>query len=117
MNYKPCSTSNLTITELMVPAYTDFGGKVHGGTILSLIDKVAYAVAIKHSENYCVTLSLDKVLFLKSIEVGELVHPKRVRQLCRAYIYGGGGEGNGRKHQNRRNPTYQFLISDHGCLK
>ncbi len=76
MSFKPPSASAITITELMIPAYTNFGGKVHGGTILSLIDKVAFAVACKHSENYCVTLSLDTVLFLKSIEVGELVHLK-----------------------------------------
>lgn len=68
------SYSQTTITELMIPSYANFGGKIHGGIILSLIDKVAYACASKHSGMYCVTVSVDNVDFLKPVEVGELVH-------------------------------------------
>jgi len=60
----------------MIPAYANFGGKIHGGTVLSLIDKVAYAAAARHSGSYCVTLSVDRVLFLHPIEVGQLVSLK-----------------------------------------
>ena len=65
--------SRTTITELMIPAYANFGGKIHGGTLLSLMDKVAYACASKHAGNYCVTVSVDNVEFLQPVEVGELV--------------------------------------------
>ena len=65
--------SRSTITELMVPAYTNFGGKIHGGTLLSLMDKVAYVCASKHAGNYCVTVSVDTVQFLQPVEVGEVV--------------------------------------------
>lgn len=65
--------SQTTITELMIPSYANFGGKIHGGILLSLIDKVAYACASKHAGAYCVTVSVDDVDFLQPVEVGELV--------------------------------------------
>ena len=68
--------SQVTITELMIPAYANFGGKIHGGILLSLMDKVAYAAASKHSGAYCVTVSVDTVDFLVPVEVGELVSLK-----------------------------------------
>lgn len=57
----------------MVPAYANFGKKIHGGILLSLMDKVAYACASKHAGTYCVTVSVDNVEFLQPVEVGELV--------------------------------------------
>jgi uncharacterized protein (TIGR00369 family) len=70
---KAVSVSQTTITELMIPSYANFGGKIHGGILLSLMDKVAYACASKHAGAYCVTVSVDKVEFLQPVEVGELV--------------------------------------------
>lgn len=65
--------SQTTLTELMIPAYANFGGKIHGGILLSLIDKVAYACASRHAGTYCVTVSVDAVDFLQPVEVGDLV--------------------------------------------
>jgi uncharacterized protein (TIGR00369 family) len=70
---KPVRHSQTTITELMIPAYANFGGKIHGGILLSLMDKVAYACASKHAGTYCVTVTVDRVEFLQPVEVGELV--------------------------------------------
>jgi uncharacterized protein (TIGR00369 family) len=70
---RPVLYSQTTITELMIPSYANFGGKIHGGILLSLMDKVAYATASKHAGTYCVTVSVDKVEFLQPVEVGELV--------------------------------------------
>lgn len=70
---KPVKQSQTTITELMIPSYANFGGKIHGGILLSLMDKVAYACASKHAGTYCVTVSIDRVEFLQPVEVGELV--------------------------------------------
>ena len=70
---RPVRYSQTTITELMIPSYANFGGKIHGGILLSLMDKVAYATASKHAGTYCVTVSVDKVEFLQPVEVGELV--------------------------------------------
>jgi uncharacterized protein (TIGR00369 family) len=70
---KTVSVSRTTITELMIPAYANFGGKIHGGIILSLMDKVAYACAAKHAGAYVVTVSVDGVNFREPVNVGELV--------------------------------------------
>lgn len=72
-NFKQVSYSATTVSELMIPAYANFGGKIHGGIILSLMDKVAYACASKHASNYCVTVSVENVEFIDPIEVGEMV--------------------------------------------
>ena len=66
---KPVSKSQTTITELMIPSYANFGGKIHGGILLSLMDKVAYACSSKHAGTYCVTVSVDRVEFLKPVDV------------------------------------------------
>ncbi len=71
--YKKVSYSQTTLTELMIPSYSNFGGKIHGGVILSLMDKIAYVCAAKHADTYCVTASVDTVDFLAPVEVGELV--------------------------------------------
>lgn len=73
MTAKAVRESQTTITELMIPSYANFGGKIHGGILLSLMDKVAYVCASKHAGSYCVTVSVDRVEFLQPVEVGELV--------------------------------------------
>ncbi len=74
--FKTVASSNISISELMLPSHTNFSGKIHGGYILSLLDQIAFACASKFSGNYCVTASVDTVNFLKPIEVGELVTMK-----------------------------------------
>lgn len=71
--FKTAKESKLSITELMLPSHSNFGGKVHGGHILNLMDQIAFACASKHSQAYCVTASVNRVDFLNPIEVGELV--------------------------------------------
>jgi acyl-CoA hydrolase len=71
--YKTVAYSQTTLSELMIPSYSNFGGKIHGGVILSLMDKVAYVCAAKHADAYCVTASIDTVDFLAPVEVGEIV--------------------------------------------
>lgn len=63
----------LTMTVLMTPDMANFSGNVHGGAILKLLDGVAYACASRYSGSYVVTLSVDQVMFLQPIHVGELV--------------------------------------------
>lgn len=63
----------LTMSVLMTPVMANFGGKVHGGAILKLLDEVAYACASRYGGHYVVTLSVDQVVFREPINVGELV--------------------------------------------
>ena len=61
------------MSVLMTPDMVNFSGNVHGGTILKLLDQVAYACASRYSGCYVVTLSVDRVVFREPIHVGELV--------------------------------------------
>jgi acyl-CoA hydrolase len=63
----------LRMTVLMTPDMANFSGNVHGGTILKLLDQVAYACASRYAGAYVVTLSVDRVTFRQPIHVGELV--------------------------------------------
>ncbi|MCP8899277.1 acyl-CoA thioesterase [Gilvimarinus xylanilyticus] len=71
--FRTVKSSQNVLKELMIPSYANFGGKVHGGIILSLMDKIAYTTAASHSRSYCVTASVDSVNFMSAVEVGELV--------------------------------------------
>jgi uncharacterized protein (TIGR00369 family) len=72
-SFKNVEDSQITISELMLPSHSNFSGKIHGGYILNLMDQIAFACASKHSRNYCVTASVNKVNFLNPIDVGQLV--------------------------------------------
>ncbi|MGB8406442.1 MAG: acyl-CoA thioesterase [Mycobacterium sp.] len=61
------------MTVLMTPDMANFSGNVHGGTLLKLLDQVAYSCAARYAGTYVVTLSVDRVLFQAPIHVGELV--------------------------------------------
>jgi acyl-CoA hydrolase len=63
----------LTMTVLMTPDMANFSGNVHGGTLLKLLDQVAYACASRYAASYVVTVSVDQVEFRQPIHVGELV--------------------------------------------
>ncbi len=76
MSFKTAQESQITMSLLMTPEHSNFGGKVHGGYVLMLMDQIAFACASKHSGNYCVTASVNKVDFLNPINVGELLHLK-----------------------------------------
>lgn len=71
--FKTPQDSEVILTELMLPSHSNFSGKIHGGFILSLMDKAAFASASKFSGQYCVTASVNRVDFLNAIEVGELL--------------------------------------------
>jgi acyl-CoA hydrolase len=63
----------LSMTLLMTPDMANFIGNVHGGTILKLLDQVAFTCAGRYAQAYVVTLSVDRVVFREPIHVGELV--------------------------------------------
>ncbi|MFT6360933.1 MAG: acyl-CoA hydrolase, partial [Saprospiraceae bacterium] len=49
MEYKKIESSQLTMSQLMLPSHSNFSGFIHGGFVLSLMDQVAFACASKHS--------------------------------------------------------------------
>lgn len=67
------SKKSVVMSEIMTPEKANFAGNIHGGHLLALLDKVAYACAARYSGHYVVTLSVDGVLFKEPIYIGELV--------------------------------------------
>lgn len=64
---------SLIMSEIMTPDKMNFHGNIHGGHVLSLLDRVAYACASRYSAKNIVTLSVDQVVFKEPIYVGELL--------------------------------------------
>jgi acyl-CoA hydrolase len=69
----PKQEKYLTMTVLMTPDMANFSGHVHGGSLLKLLDQVAYACSAKYCKSYVVTAALDQVFFRQQVHVGELV--------------------------------------------
>ncbi|WP_049621836.1 acyl-CoA thioesterase [Frateuria defendens] len=58
---------------LAQPSDVNFGGKVHGGTVMKWIDQAGYACAVGWSGAYCVTASISGIQFVAPILIGDLV--------------------------------------------
>ena len=69
MTDKSKQEKTLLMTRLMTPDMSNFSGKVHGGTILKLLDEAAFTCASRYCKTYVVTKSLDQVEFKNPIEV------------------------------------------------
>jgi acyl-CoA hydrolase len=65
--------SSITLRFLAEPSTVNFGGKVHGGTVMKWIDEAGYACATRWAKNYCVTVSVGSIRFQKPILIGDLV--------------------------------------------
>ncbi len=64
---------SITLAEVMTPDMVNFSGHIHGGHLMLLLDKAAYACAARYCKHYVVTLSVDHIFFKEPIYVGELV--------------------------------------------
>lgn len=58
----------------MSPLDVNLLGTVHGGVVMKLADEVAGAAAARHSGGPAVTASMDEMVFLTPVRVGNLVH-------------------------------------------
>ena len=63
----------ITLRFLAQPTDVNFGGKVHGGTVMKWIDQGGYACAVGWSGRYCVTAYVGGIRFYKPVLVGSLV--------------------------------------------
>jgi acyl-CoA hydrolase len=63
----------VTLRFLATPDAVNFGGKVHGGTVMKWIDEAGYACATAWSQRYCVTVFVGGIRFLRPIAIGDLV--------------------------------------------
>ncbi len=65
--------SSITLRFLAEPNTINFGGKVHGGTVMKWIDEAGYACATRWAKRYCVTVSVGSIRFQRPIMIGDLV--------------------------------------------
>ncbi|WP_406494695.1 acyl-CoA thioesterase [Streptomyces sp. NBC_00846] len=71
---KSTAASRTTLSHIMTGSDTNLLGTVHGGVIMKLVDDAAGAVAGRHSGGPAVTASMDEMVFLEPVRVGDLVH-------------------------------------------
>lgn len=65
--------SSITLRFLAEPSTVNFGGKVHGGTVMKWIDEAGYACATRWAKRSCVTVSVGSIRFQRPILIGDLV--------------------------------------------
>ena len=63
----------VTLRFLAAPADINWGGKVHGGTVMRWIDEAAYVCAVSWSGQYCVAVYAGGVRFYRPVLIGNLV--------------------------------------------
>jgi acyl-CoA hydrolase len=72
LKYTP-ESSRVEITELVLPVDTNNHGNIFGGRLLALADKCAAMVAMRHCRMPVVTVSIDRVDFVKPVKAGMIV--------------------------------------------
>ncbi len=55
------------------PGDVNYGGNVHGGSVMKWIDQAGYACASTWSGNYSVTVYVGGIRFYEPIKIGEIV--------------------------------------------
>ncbi|MFI5696677.1 acyl-CoA thioesterase [Kribbella sp. NPDC051586] len=71
---RPPSETRLSLSHITAQNETNLLGTVHGGVIMTLVDSVAGVVAARHSGGPAVTASMDEMVFLVPVRVGDVVH-------------------------------------------
>ncbi len=67
------SPNKTTFQFISEPSDINFGGKVHGGSVMKWIDQAAYTCARTWAESYCVTVYVGGIRFYKPISIGEVI--------------------------------------------
>src|SRR5436305_14411907 len=73
MDARPATDSRSQLVRWMGVLDANTAGNVHGGTVMKLCDEAAALAAIKHSRQRVVTAAMDRMAFLYTIRVGDLV--------------------------------------------
>ena len=73
MKKKTIAESKTVLSEVMMPAYANHYGSVHGGTILKLVDEAAFVTATKHARKNVVVASMDHIDFRHPVRIGDLL--------------------------------------------
>lgn len=70
---KTVKESFVTMTQLVLPNHTNQLGNLLGGQLMHWIDICAALSAARHSNNVCVTASVDQIEFHRPVRLGQVV--------------------------------------------
>lgn len=73
---KSVSSSQVVMTQLVLPSHTNSLNTIFGGTVMSWIDIAAAIAAQRHSNQVVVTASIDRLDFIAPIKKGWVVNLK-----------------------------------------
>ena len=73
MNPKTSSSTEITMSQIVLPFHANVAGNMHGGEVMKLMDSAAGAVAARHCLTNVVTASVTQISFIEPIFVGDLV--------------------------------------------
>lgn len=76
MEKKQASSSQVVMTELVLPSHTNALDTIFGGVVMSWIDIAAAICAQRHSNRAVVTASMDQLNFIAPIKKGWVVNLK-----------------------------------------
>ena len=69
----PTSFSRITLARIMDDGDANLHGNVHGGVIMKAVDDAAGACASRHTRGKAVTASMDEMVFLEPVHVGDIL--------------------------------------------
>ena len=70
---RPASASRSELVRWMGIEDANLAGLVHGGVVMKMCDEVAAIAAIRHCGKRVVTASVDRMMFVDPVNVGELL--------------------------------------------
>lgn len=73
MGGKRVEDSRVSVNQWMMPEHANHMGFVHGGEIMKLADETGALSAIRHAQNFVVTLAVDSMTFHSPVQVGNLL--------------------------------------------
>ncbi|MFI5712828.1 acyl-CoA thioesterase [Kribbella sp. NPDC051620] len=71
---RSASATRISLSHITAQNETNLLGTVHGGVVMTLVDSVAGVVAARHSGGAAVTASMDEMVFVVPVRVGDVVH-------------------------------------------
>ncbi len=72
----PTSFSRVTLARIMDDGDANLHGNVHGGVIMKAVDDAAGACAARHTRGKAVTASMDEMVFLEPVRIGDILTVK-----------------------------------------
>jgi acyl-CoA hydrolase len=70
---RPASASHSELVRWMGIEDANLAGLVHGGVVMKMCDEAAAIAAIRHCGKRIVTASVDRMMFVEPVHVGELL--------------------------------------------